>query len=53
MFHAHDSERGEYTAGWAHLSFCLLYIFAFAFHVKGAVEHFQRAAKKQGAKDAG
>jgi len=38
----HDSKSGEKMAGWAHLAFSALYLFAMMWHGKAALEHWGR-----------
>ena len=35
----HDSQQGERIGFWFHLAFAGMYALAFAWHIKGAVEH--------------
>ena len=35
----HDSQQGEHIGFWFHLGFSAMYVLAFAWHIKGAVEH--------------
>lgn len=35
----HDSPEGERIGFWFHLGFAAMYVAAFAWHIKGALEH--------------